>query len=197
MMAEDDDSTGNAPSNKKNDKKKTNNNNNTGGNDTNTEENEGILDKMKRMTNNCCASTGLCCFKMKTQSQISALDYKVTTRQKQFGVDYLELVEQRASPKALKDCLKEAMNDIAELQSNINDHHDNIDTKQTEVNATISQGPGGGEKKKPPKKKKEEEDEVKQQGGSATGEGGNAAAPKKKRKPKPKAEDSDFSIDEE
>jgi hypothetical protein len=192
MMAEDDDSTGNAPSNKKNDKKNTSTNNNNTGDDT--EENEGILDKMKRMTTNCCAATGLCCFKMKEQSQISALDFKVTTRQKQFGVDYLELVEKNASPQALKECLKEAMNDIAEFQSHINDHHDKIDTKETEVNTTIREGPG---EKKRPKKKKEEE----QQGGSATEEGGNAAggsaaAPKKKRKPKPKAEDSDFSIDE-
>jgi hypothetical protein len=191
MMAEDDDSTGNAPSNKKNDKKNSSTNNNNAGD--NTEENEGILDKMKRMTNNCCAATGLCCFKFKEQSQISALEMKVIPRQKKFGVDYLTLVERHASPKELKNCLKEALNDIAVLQGQINDHHDKIDTKETEVNTNIKEGPG---EKKPPKKKKEEKDEgkaeemldkmqnnsMKQQGGSATGEGGSAAAPKKNNK---------------
>ena len=73
------------------------------------EEKEGFMDKMKRSMSNCCAGTGLCCFKFKEQTQISALEFKIKSRQKKFGVDYLTLVENKASPQDLKSCLKDCL----------------------------------------------------------------------------------------
>jgi hypothetical protein len=77
-----------------------------------------------------CSSIGLCCFKFKERSQITALDMKLTNRQKKFGVDYLDLVERKASQQALKSCLKTAMDDINEIKTEINLHHDAIEEKE-------------------------------------------------------------------
>lgn len=88
-----------------------------------------------KQSSGAVASCGLCCFKLKAQTQISALEYKITNRQKKFGVDYLTLVERKAGQAALKGCLKEALRDVAALQTQINDHYDNIDKKKEETEA--------------------------------------------------------------
>lgn len=85
---------------------------------------------------NCFSSAGFCCFKFKEQTQISALEFKIANRQKKFGVDYMNLVEQKASQAALKECLKEAMRDITALQTQVNEHYDSIDQKKQEVDKT-------------------------------------------------------------
>jgi hypothetical protein len=82
---------------------------------------------------NWCKHAGLCCFKFKERSQITALEMKLTNRQKKFGVDYLDLVERKAGQQALKDCLRTAMADIAEIQSEINRHTDAIERREDEV----------------------------------------------------------------
>ena len=105
-------------------------------------EDESFLDKMKRMTTNCCRATGLCCFRVKEQSQVTALQLKVSQRKKKFGVDYMNLVEQNASQQALKTCFQEALDDISELRKQINEHHDKIDDKTEKVHAKINGAPG-------------------------------------------------------
>ena len=100
-------------------------------------ENEPFMDKMKRLTSNCCTTMGLCCFKFKKQSQITALEYKITTRQKKFGVDYLNLVQDKAPQNQLKECLREALKDISVLQEQMNEHFDKIDDKTDEADAKI------------------------------------------------------------
>ncbi|KAG7374260.1 calpain family cysteine protease [Nitzschia inconspicua] len=93
--------------------------------------------KMKRMATNCGYEMGLCCFKTQKQSQISALEFKINQRKKKFGVDYLTLVNQHATPTTLRDCLKQAQNDISELQANIDKHLNLIDDKEQEINEKI------------------------------------------------------------
>jgi len=124
------------------------------------EQKKGFMDKVKFGFVNCCSSTGLCCFKLKSQTQISALEFKIANRQKKFGVDYLTLVERKASQAALKECLKEALRDIAELQTQVNDHYDNIDNKASEVQQKTGShdsaaAPDGGANPKPKKKRNE------------------------------------------
>ena len=159
------------------------------------EEQESFLDKMKRMTTNCCQATGLCCFKFKEQSQISGLEYKITNRQKKFGVDYLTLVEEKASQDALKKCLREALGDIAEIQREINSHHDKIDSKKAEVDEKIKTAPASSKRSSKPKPVEEEKSEEDQPAGDS-----GAQAPKKKKKKKKKPaepKDENFSIDDE
>jgi hypothetical protein len=98
---------------------------------------------MKRMATNCAHETGLCCFKAKKQTQISALEVQIAQRKKKFGVDYLTLVQEGASPHKLKQCLKEAQSDIAKLQSHIDEHLDKIDGKEQQVSERIVAAPGG------------------------------------------------------
>jgi hypothetical protein len=196
----DSDSTGRPASNKKNKKKNT-----TNVDDDDETEGEGCVDMMKRLTSNCCAATGLCCFKAGKKPQISALKMKVTNRQKKFGVDYLTLMDRQASQPALKKCLKTALKDIDLLQDHIKEHEDAIDNKETETNDTIQEAPPPVEKKpkppppekkpKPPppekkskQKKKEEEEEEEQQGGSPTEESRSAPkSPKKNSKTEQKS----------
>lgn len=98
---------------------------------------ETFGEKLKRITNNCGQATGLCCFRVKEQSQIALLENKIATRQRQFGVDYINLVQNKASQDELKQCLKDAMAEINELKRKINEHYDNIEEKETEVNEKI------------------------------------------------------------
>ena len=98
---------------------------------------ETFGEKLKRMTHNCGQATGLCCFRVKEQSQIALLEKKIVTRQRQFGVDYINLVQQKASQDELKQCIKDAMAEINEHKRKINEHYDNIDEKETEVNEKI------------------------------------------------------------
>ena len=189
-------------------------------------ENEPFMDKMKRGMTNTFQKCGLCCFKFKKQSQITALEYKITTRQKKFGVDYLTLVQDKAPQAQLKTCLRDAMNDIAVLQEQMNEHFDKIDDKADEVDAKINNRPppvASGdnddgdeveEAKKPSKRSKskssaeeESEEEPPSQEQAGAEDSGEAAAPKKtksskKKKSKKKSKstsskDSNFSIDDE
>jgi hypothetical protein len=82
---------------------------------------------------------GLCCFKAKEQVVISKLEFHISQRQKQFGVDYLTLAENRASQQELKDCLKEALKDINELQREIDEHQDAVNIKEGEVTGVAPQ----------------------------------------------------------
>ena len=167
-------------------------------NTNNSQQQESVVDKMVQSVKNCCQATGLCCFKFKEQSQISGLQFKITQRQKKFGIDYLTLVEDKAPQEQLKKCLKEALADIAEVQKDINRHHDAIDNKTEEVNEKIQ----GGSSNTPKKQKKQEEESKEEEEAPAVGEDTNEEAPKKtkkKKKKKPAAEptDENFSIDEE
>jgi hypothetical protein len=105
---------------------------------------ESFVEKIQRMASNCGHATGLCCFKAKTQTQISALEFKIAQRKKKFGIDYLTLVDRHASQQALKDCLKGAQDDIAKFQGDIDEMLHTIDDKEQETNekiVTSSNGP--------------------------------------------------------
>jgi hypothetical protein len=221
MMASDDgsDEASGAPLNTSDNKKKAKKNTSAAANtDTDTEEKEGFMDKVSRSVSNCCASTGLCCFKMKEQSQISALEFKITNRQKKFGVDYLNLVQRQEPPSSLKECLRHALNDISVLQNQTNEHYDNISSKEEEVNGNIKPDPDKKSKYKDTKKadKQEEEDEdedddedvyeqpestpeeSKAESKTEEADPPKKKSTKKKKKPAPKPdEDADFSIDKE
>ena len=117
---------------------------------------------------------GLCCFKFKEQSMISGLEFRVKNRQKKFGVDYLTLVEEKASQDDLKECLKEALADIAKIQEKINEHYDAIDNKIAENGGQVQETPQPAQEEEAPK-----------------------AAPKKKKSKKKEARANPFTIDDE
>jgi hypothetical protein len=98
---------------------------------------ETFGDKVKRMASNCAHATGLCCFKMSKQTQITVLEQKVLSRQRKFGVDYLSLIDRNASQTALNECLVIAQSDIAKLKEQINEHENTIEEKQASTDEKI------------------------------------------------------------
>lgn len=93
---------------------------------------------VRGMCSNCIVTTVLCCFKAKKQTEISALDFQILQLKKKFGVDYLTLVDDNASVEKLKKCLQTALNDVAELQGQIDDHLAQIDGKEQRANNKIT-----------------------------------------------------------
>mmetsp|Transcript_10969 Transcript_10969/g.25965 ORF Transcript_10969/g.25965 Transcript_10969/m.25965 type:complete len:186 (-) Transcript_10969:1282-1839(-) len=79
-------------------------------------------------------STVLCCFKAKNQTKISLLKFKILQLKKKFGIDYLTLVGDNASVEELKDCLKIALDEVANLQEEIDDLLNEIEGKEQKVN---------------------------------------------------------------
>ena len=104
---------------------------------------EPFGEKMKRLANNCLQSTTLCCTKVKEQSQIALLEQKIVSRQRQFGVEYINLVDKKASQEELKECLKRALSEINGIQSEINAHYDKLDEKEAETKGKIIPPTGG------------------------------------------------------
>jgi hypothetical protein len=86
-----------------------------------------------RPVENCWQHAGLCCFKAKQRTHISALEYKLKKRQKKFGIDYLNLVERKAGQLELKRCLRNAMDEIEQLQEQIDRHLMEIEGREEQV----------------------------------------------------------------
>jgi len=70
---------------------------------------ESFSEKIKRMSGNFLQSTGLCCFKFSENAHIQVLDARIASRKKQFGMDYLTLVQSNATQNQLKKCLQDAL----------------------------------------------------------------------------------------
>lgn len=87
----------------------------------------------KDQTGVCCRHFGLLCFKAKERTKITALEFKLKSRQKKFGVDYLTLVEKNASQQELKRCLRHAMDEIEQLQDEIEEHLLSIEDREGEI----------------------------------------------------------------
>lgn len=102
---------------------------------------EAFGDKMKRMTQNCLQSTGLCCFKAGENAQIKVLESKMGARQKKFGTDYMTLVKEKAPQSQLDKCLRDAINDVDDIDAEIDEHHGKIDDKTDEVQRSIKNSP--------------------------------------------------------
>ena len=147
---------------------------------------EGCADKGKRMTSNCCNAMGLQCFKFKEHAIISKLEFQIANRQKKFGVDYLTLANGEGSQQALRECLKEAMDDIAVFRAEVDSHDDNIGDKEEETKRAIKPSPGGPppEKRKKPTKKDDQESAAQAQSENIQGEQVKKQPAKKKPKPK-------------
>ena len=92
-----------------------------------------FVDKMRIMWSNFKYSTVLCCFKLKRQTNISILEYKIEKLKKNFGVDYLTLVGDDAPVEDLKECLRVALEDLDMLQEEIEDNLDEIYDKELRV----------------------------------------------------------------
>jgi len=106
---------------------------------------EPFGEKVKRLLNNCFQSTLLGCNKAKEQSQIALLEQKIVSRQRQFGVEYINLVQKKASHDEMKTCLKNALTDINGIQTEINNHYDTMDEKEAETKTKIIPPTGGSQ----------------------------------------------------
>jgi len=103
---------------------------------------EPFGEKMKRMSNNCMQSTGLCCFKFSKNTNIQVLEARISSRKKKFGVDYINMIHKQAPEAHLKKCLQDTLKDIHELQEEIENNYDKIDDKTKEVQKSIRVGGG-------------------------------------------------------
>ena len=104
---------------------------------TSQNNNEPFGDKMKRMSQNCLQSTGLCCFKISKNTNIQILEARISSRKKKFGIEYINLVQNQAPEAHLKKCLKDALDEIEELHKEIEDNFDRIETKTNKVQKNI------------------------------------------------------------
>ena len=66
---------------------------------------EGFGDKINRIGTSGLQSTGYGLYKVKHKTKISLIENKINARQKQFGVDYLTLIDNKAPEKNLRLCL--------------------------------------------------------------------------------------------
>ena len=112
---------------------------------------EGASDKAKRRTNNCWHGFTLCCFKLKQNTKIQVLEFQIKQKQQQFGIDYLTLVKNNASQAELKDCIKVARTEIGELQKQVNELDDEIDTQEQNTNDRIIANPNPQQPKPKPR----------------------------------------------
>lgn len=78
-------------------------------------------------------ATVLCCFKAKNQAKISWLEFQIVRLKKKFGVEYLTLVGENASVDDLKECLKTALDEVADLEAEIDDLFNEIDGKEQKL----------------------------------------------------------------
>ena len=92
----------------------------------------------------CMLSTGLCCFKAQSNTKMQVLEFQIKQRQKKFGIDYMTLVENGASEQTLKSCLKQAQDEIAELQREIDELDSEIGNKERETKEKMNESGGGG-----------------------------------------------------
>jgi len=99
-------------------------------NDSDPDE-DSIMQKISRSFKNCMASTFACCGTTKETALIKKIEYDIAARKKKFGMEYLTLQEENATPEKLEACNKKANDDIAELKEQIKKHEEDI-TKQNE-----------------------------------------------------------------
>lgn len=133
----------------------------------------------------CCRHLGLFCFKAKERTKITALEYKLKNRQKKFGVDYLSLIERNASQQELKRCLRQAMDEIEQLQDEIEEHLLSIEGREGEIKEadelTMEETGGSGQSRR--------------ESGQPSVETTEQGSPKKKTSKKKDVERPTFTID--
>lgn len=93
--------------------------------------------KMRIMWSTFKYSNILCCFKLKKQTDISILEYKIEKLKRNFGIDYLTLVGDDADVEDLKECLRVALEELDMLQNEIEDIRDEIYDKEARVNSKM------------------------------------------------------------
>ena len=74
------------------------------------------FDKMRITWSTFKYSNILCCFKLRKQTDISILEYKIEKLKRNFGLDYLTLVGDDADVDDLKECLRVALEELDMLQ---------------------------------------------------------------------------------
>jgi len=93
-----------------------------------------LFDKMKSKWSNSKYTTVLCCFKLRKQTNISVLEFKMLKLKENFGVEYISLVGDNASVKDLERCLTKGLEEFYVLQGEIDDNLAQIDEKVQRIN---------------------------------------------------------------
>eukprot|EP00536_Pseudo-nitzschia_multiseries_P008075 jgi/Psemu1/305455/fgenesh1_kg.199_\ len=91
--------------------------------------------------------------KAKNQAKISRLKFQSLKVKKRFGVDYLTLVGENASVEDLKDCLKTALDEVADLQEEIDGLLQEIVGEEQRVSTVMARVPSSDESPKQDKRK--------------------------------------------
>jgi hypothetical protein len=93
-----------------------------------------LVDKMKYMWSNFKYTSVLCCFKLRKQTTISILKFKMLKLKENFGDEYLTLVGDNASVRYLEECLTKNLEEFYILQEEIDDVLAQIDEKVVRIN---------------------------------------------------------------
>jgi hypothetical protein len=91
---------------------------------------EGFFERVKRKTANAGHATKLQAYKTKKQAQNQVLRKQLADRKKQFGIDFLDLHLANATPQHKNACLQEALEEIQEIQEQIDQNVEKMESKQ-------------------------------------------------------------------
>ncbi|KAG7360750.1 calpain family cysteine protease [Nitzschia inconspicua] len=94
------------------------------------------------------AGCGLCFFKFRMHLRIFRLENRRKQRMQQFGIDYTNMVMDSTVPLFKRRCLRDAMNDIDNLNEEIDRCYDAIDHKVEELESGIQSKRNGESKPK-------------------------------------------------
>lgn len=102
-----------------------------------TQTKEPLFAKLKRKTTNAGHTTRLGAYKTKKAAQITAIKSKILDRKKKFGVEYMDLIEQKKNPQVLRGCIEHALKELDELRKQMEKHQKKIVAKEELTKAKI------------------------------------------------------------
>ena len=82
---------------------------------------EPLFAKLKRKTVNAGHTTKLGAYKTKKAAQIQLLRNKVLDRKKRYGVEYMDLIEDKATPQVLRKCIEDCLKDPVTDENGLRD----------------------------------------------------------------------------
>jgi hypothetical protein len=103
---------------------------------------ETLLAHATRVISNACTSCFGCIQTVDEQAKIKANEYHISSIKKNFGVQYIDLIERGASEDELKKCVDECRTAIAETVEENKKHRAEIERVKAKTNEKLIRKPG-------------------------------------------------------
>lgn len=97
-----------------------------------------------RQTTAGMTNVGLSAYKTKKNAQIQATKFKIAERKKQFGLDYMTLMESKSTTeRQLQECMQTALRDLEQLRNQLDRHQKKIVMRQEVVQEKLTASENG------------------------------------------------------